>query len=135
MGVPLGAAAVKTDLVKPCANCPFRRNGNGVKLHPARIEEIHEAVAKGFAFLCHKTVKYRDDEDEEQIVDLRERDPSEQHCAGAAAYAQNCGDEIAALCFEIRYSDIDGTKVAAIQRARSEVYSGLDEWKREGSIP
>lgn len=43
---------------RPCNNCPFRREG-GVRLYPARVCEIVEAVApnngQGASFACHKT--------------------------------------------------------------------------------
>lgn len=77
---------------KPCANCPFLKEG-GVPLRLGRIEEIHDVVAgeRGGVFPCHKSVKVR--EEEEDSDDERDgkfnalKHPESSHCAGAIIYS------------------------------------------------
>ena len=61
---------MKFDLKKPCKSCPFVV-AHDFHLTPERIAEIADA----FAFPCHKTVDYDDD-------DERINRASEQHCFG-----------------------------------------------------
>ncbi|MEQ6436225.1 DUF6283 family protein [Comamonas sp. w2-DMI] len=61
---------------RPCGNCPFRNDGNGITLQPGRIESI---VAASLAddmvpFVCHKTL-----------------DKQRQTCAGFLALMQKIG--------------------------------------------
>jgi len=37
---------MRNDLVKPCDNCPFRNNGEGIKLSPGRIRELARTVGE-----------------------------------------------------------------------------------------
>ena len=61
---------------RPCSNCPFRKDGAGVELHPGRLDQI---VADLLAddrqtFVCHKTLET------ERLT-----------CAGAVAVMQKLG--------------------------------------------
>lgn len=44
---------------RPCANCPFRNDGEGVELRPGRIEGIvAESLTNDMPpFVCHKTLE------------------------------------------------------------------------------
>jgi len=72
------------DLIRPCANCPFRNDKPGY-LRRERVEELEEGMERG-TFACHKTVDY-DRWDEESGEDGEPadytHDGTEQHCAGA----------------------------------------------------
>lgn len=68
---------MRFELRRPCADCPFRNDGQGIALSIPRARQIADALTKdGRTFSCHKTVK-RDDEGERIAHD------KEQHCAGA----------------------------------------------------
>ncbi|MDT4882850.1 hypothetical protein FQZ97_1188390 [compost metagenome] len=73
-------------LKKPCANCPFRKEG-AIELRPGRLEGIIQGLVENdhSTFHCHKTVysKHGGTRDEEGS-----NTPSahEAMCAGAAAY-------------------------------------------------
>lgn len=67
---------MKFDLVRPCANCPFRTDVPGY-LRRARAEEIAHSIVNGASFPCHKTTE--EDEDE----GTRHATPVSQMCAGA----------------------------------------------------
>lgn len=43
---------------RPCANCPFRRDGAAIELKPGRVEGvINGLLADDFStFVCHKTL-------------------------------------------------------------------------------
>lgn len=69
---------MKYDLTTPCGNCPFRRTG-GIRLRPARVDEIAAGLERG-DFPCHKTTI--DCEDDDGCGDREATDKS-QHCAGA----------------------------------------------------
>ena len=72
-----GGAAVNFELRRPCSQCPFRRDVPGF-LHPARAEEIADALLGDQTFACHKTVDYDEDDGEGQVTS------ASQHCAGAS---------------------------------------------------
>ena len=44
---------------RPCANCPFRCDGAGVKLNPGRLEGIVSRLLADDqqTFVCHKTLE------------------------------------------------------------------------------
>jgi hypothetical protein len=73
-------------LKKPCANCPFRKEG-AIELRPGRLTGIIESMLENdrSTFQCHKTVysKRGGTSDDEGTYT-----PSghEAMCAGAAAY-------------------------------------------------
>ncbi len=80
-------------LKKPCANCPFRKEG-AIELMPGRLDSIIEGLlADDFeSFLCHKTVNREVEDDFEETFDHRHDEAGrpildgEKLCAGAAAY-------------------------------------------------
>lgn len=114
---------MKTDLAKPCDNCPFRNNGKGVKLNRSRITELAQRVGvEGRGFICHKTANYED-----------EPRKQEQHCAGALAFTRNVGDETAQIVLRIRL-DSNETKLANVEANRRDVYQTTDEWLERGSL-
>lgn len=60
-------------LIRPCANCPFRKGqGELFGMRADRLDEIFNAVA----FQCHKTVDYDTDDGEGRSGD------EPQQCAG-----------------------------------------------------
>ena len=63
-------------LKRPCSNCPFRCDGNGIPLAPGRIEGIVTGLLADdhSTFTCHKT-KYS----------------ARQTCAGAVAVMAKLG--------------------------------------------
>lgn len=120
---------MRNDLVKPCDNCPFRNNGNGIKLHAGRIRELARTVGKkGHAFSCHKTTDHDHDDDGE-----REFNHREQLCAGALAFTLNVGDELAKTIVHLRLH-CDAGKVAKIEGVRHEVYESTEAWLRKGTL-
>jgi hypothetical protein len=117
---------MRNDLVKPCDNCPFRKNGEGIKLNPGRIRELARTVGRlGHGFHCHKTV-HRDDDGEPTTTHR------EQLCAGSLAFTLNVGDDMAKVVVAIRLGGDPG-KLAKIESARSEVYGSTAEWLKGGS--
>jgi hypothetical protein len=72
-------------MIKHCSNCPFLKEG-GVPLRKSRIREIGGMMlsGQGGTFPCHKTVDYRDDEENGCYH------PTEgnSHCAGALIFAE-----------------------------------------------
>jgi hypothetical protein len=68
-------AAVKLDLKRPCANCPFRSD-RATFLTKGRAREIaFDMTERQGTFSCHKTNEFGD----EQAVETEDS----QHCAGA----------------------------------------------------
>lgn len=72
---------MKFDLIRPCANCPFRYDTPGY-LRGDRAEEIGVQLLMGSTFTCHKTNEFDDD-----TADAIEDDDS-QHCAGALLFLE-----------------------------------------------
>jgi hypothetical protein len=69
-------------MTKPCDNCPFRSDGNGVRLRRSRVREIETSLIRG-EFPCHKTTGATRGED---------RPESEWvHCAGALILLEKLG--------------------------------------------
>lgn len=94
-------------LKKPCANCPFRNDGQAIDLMPGRKEEIIESLLNGesMTFSCHKTV-YRPDG--VNFNDDGEYTPKEvSHCPGAAAVARKFGRDTVAVQVASRLGFID----------------------------
>lgn len=73
-------------LKKPCANCPFRKEG-AIELRPGRLEGIISGMIERdhATFHCHKTVHSKRGGDWDEHENYH---PSGQEamCAGAAAY-------------------------------------------------
>src|SRR4051812_48715851 len=64
----------------PCSNCPFRTD-IAPYITEARVREIEHSLVRS-EFPCHKTVKHREDEyEEEGLGHIPSKD--EMHCAGA----------------------------------------------------
>ena len=61
---------------RPCANCPFRRDGAGIELQPGRIDGIVDDLLADDrqTFVCHKTL-----------------DTERMTCAGAVAVMSKLG--------------------------------------------
>lgn len=73
-------------LRKPCENCPFRSDGQGVELRPARVDEIEMHLTMG-PFACHKTVDYAE----------AEWDDDESYSSGGMANASHCAGALILL--------------------------------------
>lgn len=78
---------MRFDLTRPCANCPFLREG-GIRVHPERAREIAQGQLCGQeerTFPCHKTtIDVVDNETGESDLGWG---PQTQYCAGALAFA------------------------------------------------
>lgn len=71
--------AVKFDLRRPCADCPFRHDIPGY-LTAGRAKEIATALLGDATFTCHKTNEFTN----EGTVET----PNSQHCAGALIFLE-----------------------------------------------
>ncbi len=101
-------------LKRPCANCPFRKDG-AIELMPGRVDSIISALTKddSQSFLCHKTLNSEgaddcDDDDELQMGRSEPKRPireAEKMCAGAAAYLLKIGRPTVGM----RYAMITGS--------------------------
>lgn len=81
---------MKFDMKKPCDDCPFRRDGKGIRLMDNRWEELTDAlVCQQETFTCHKTVRYDLAEEDEDGNEHHPADGNEQHCAGAAIWLES----------------------------------------------
>ena len=68
-------------MTAPCKACPFRNDGEGIRLRNGRAEDIlNTLIAQQGVFSCHETVDY-DAEDVDSDFHIPGKD--EQHCAGA----------------------------------------------------
>jgi hypothetical protein len=87
------AASMKFDLLKPCADCPFRRDTQKGWLGKPRAEEIADALLRDDkTFACHKTVHHHDEEfDSVDADERRVEEENRQHCAGAIALVDAVG--------------------------------------------
>lgn len=76
---------------KPCANCPFRKDGKAIDLQPGRREQIIEDLLSGkdSTFHCHKTVYRNDGRNHDEEGNYQPVDVS--HCPGAVAVARKYG--------------------------------------------
>lgn len=87
--------AVNLNLKKPCANCPFLREG-AIALAPDRLEGIIDELTAddGINFQCHKTVHSKhggdwiEGEDGEQCY---QPSGNESMCIGSAIYMLKIG--------------------------------------------
>ncbi|MCH8552503.1 MAG: hypothetical protein LAT62_11235 [Natronospirillum sp.] len=78
-------------VTKPCANCPFRCDGNAIDLAPGRRDDILNGLLRGGdpTFSCHKTV-YRNDG--RNFAEEGAYDPTDVSvCAGAEAVLEKIG--------------------------------------------
>jgi hypothetical protein len=78
-------------LKKPCANCPFRKEG-AIELQPGRLEGIIAGLEEDdhSTFLCHKTVHHESGGEWNESGDY-EASGNEAMCAGAAIYLMKIG--------------------------------------------
>ena len=75
-------------LTKPCANCPFLKQG-AIPLNPGRLEGIIHDIERDANFICHKTAHGTGaDVDEEGNYTGNGK---EQPCAGAIIYFEKQG--------------------------------------------
>ncbi len=86
-GLEKETVKVRFALKAPCDTCPFRPDVPGF-LHPHRAREIAEGMLLADEiFICHKTVRYSDEgEDEDRIPHAEE-----QACAGALLFCLGQG--------------------------------------------
>ncbi len=92
-------------LKKPCANCPFRKQG-AIDLRPGRLEGIIQGLLANDkeAFNCHKTLSARDvDFGVEGGVDIAPSNHIEAMCAGAAAYLMKKGRPTVSMRFAFHF--------------------------------
>jgi hypothetical protein len=78
--VKAGDRHLKFDLVRPCAECPFRNDRPGY-LTRERVTHIVSSLLHDASFTCHKTTRFSDDG---KCVPHSD----EQHCAGAAIFLE-----------------------------------------------
>lgn len=79
---------MKTDLVRPCANCPFRTDIVPF-LTPGRVQQLEqELVGRQASFACHKTLDY---ERRGMHGELGADTKNTQHCAGAMILLEKIG--------------------------------------------
>ncbi len=77
------------DLIRPCANCPFRMDKPFYLGHERR-EEIARSLSMGDPFLCHETLDYEELEYDD-FGQWHRAHGGEQHCAGALIVLQKEG--------------------------------------------
>ncbi|QJX80036.1 hypothetical protein [Priestia megaterium] len=71
---------------KPCNNCPFLKN-SPMKLEKERLPGIVESLEDGGDFICHKTIDYENQIDEETGMKTHYLKQN-QFCAGAIIYLE-----------------------------------------------
>lgn len=70
------------DLVRPCPQCPFRKDCLKGWLGETRAREIADSLldgSPGVTFACHETTRFVDGDEGEEYAPLGD----EQHCVGA----------------------------------------------------
>lgn len=110
------------DLLKPCSDCPFLREG-GVRLTSARVEEIAGMMLDtgGGTFPCHKTTVEAEDGLE------REATSSSQHCAGALIFAEKNETATQMMRIAERLGMYDARKMMSDKKAVDSVFQNLEE--------
>ncbi len=129
---------MKYTLTKPCATCPFRKDGAGVKLYPARIREIAKSTGwNGASFACHSSLDYSKTDNDEfddggQLSREMSSDPKTQHCGGAIIFGLKNGGphQMLRIAARLGMADLDG----AMQNAAM-VYDSVTEWLKKGAFP
>lgn len=109
---------MKYDMIVPCGNCPFRREGF-IPLRAERVEEIASGMlcSQGHTFACHKTTSYDDDGDRITVDDSL-------HCAGALIFAEKNGNATQMMRIVERLGMYDASK---LQPHHALVFDDLDE--------
>lgn len=114
---------------KPCSNCPFRKDGEGIGLHSGRLTGTVKGILSGEqgTFHCHKTIGYSIYEGQEYLSDDEgnfEPDKAElmtrKHCAGAMAVTIMAGSIPLIMRFGIMYGMI---KPSHYDAAMADVYT------------
>jgi hypothetical protein len=107
----------RSHVARPCANCPFRREG-GIRLRPGRIREILGVVTPdrgpGGTFPCHKTVNH----------DARDH-ATELECAGALIFAYKQGTSTQMMRISERLGLMDPDLATG---DHPEIFDDADEW-------
>jgi hypothetical protein len=110
------------DLLRPCSNCPFLKEG-GVRLTEARVSEIAGGMlsTQGHTFACHKTTS-----PSENGSDMLETKDS-RHCAGALIFAEKNENATQMMRIAERLGMYDPRKMMSDQAAVDSVFADLDE--------
>lgn len=130
---------MKYGMTKPCATCPFRKDGAGVKLMPARIREIARSTGwNGASFACHSSLDYDKLQEEggesEKKFSLMQlnNDPKAQHCGGATIFGLKNGGPNQMLRIVDRLGGVD---LGEAHKNSHLVYDNLAEWLKKGALP
>lgn len=120
---------VHYDLMKPCSNCPFLKEG-GVRLTEDRAAEIAAAMldSQGSTFACHKTTI--DAPDDEDGSGLMAATPKSKHCAGALIFAEKNGKANQMMRIAERLRMYDAGKLMAQAEVVATVFDTLKEMLR-----
>lgn len=85
---------------KPCSNCPFRKDGEGIGLHAGRLTNTVKGIVSGEhgTFHCHKTINYGKydvldylSDDTGEVKEVNSEVMTRKHCAGAMAVSIMAG--------------------------------------------
>ena len=104
-------------LKKPCANCPFLKEG-GVPLRPGRLEGIVEELHDDHShFLCHKTVhnnrtggEWDDDDDGDHRY---QASGMESQCVGSMIYLLKEGRQNVSMRLAAAFGMVDFDELQA----------------------
>lgn len=121
------------DLKRPCANCPFLKEG-GVRLHPKRAEEIAEGMLspQGHTFACHKTTVCQEHDDGSS--DMVET-PKSRHCAGALIFAEKNGNATQMMRIAERIGWYDAKSLMSDQKVVASVFDDLEQMVEAQQAP
>lgn len=101
----------------PCADCPFRAD-RPFHLHPARVDEIADALLEGDGFTCHKTVRY-----EEFVADANH--PGARECGGSMATLEREGRPNQGMRIAERLGLYDPEQIDPA----APVHNSIDAWR------
>lgn len=87
------------NLIRPCAECPFRTDVKGY-LRGGRAREIANSLLRDATFTCHKTNEYDDDGEPEETS-------KSEHCAGALILLEKMGmpNQMMRIAGRLRFYD------------------------------
>lgn len=100
---------------KPCSNCPFRKDGEGIGLYSGRLTGTVKGILSGEhgTFHCHKTINYGKydvsdylSDDSGEIKEFDSELMTRKHCAGAMAVTIMAGSIPLIMRFGIMYGMI-----------------------------
>ncbi len=118
------------DMLKPCAQCPFRR-GNEHIVTAGRAAEIGGMMLQpaGGVFPCHKTLDYsgagEGEFDESEAAETEKT----HHCAGALIFAEKHRNATQMMRIVERLGGYDAAKLMEDAATVGEVWDSLKEWK------